>query len=565
MKKCLLWMVAGILVFSGLTLSSCSKMDNEVNPTQDAEDVLFEIIGGISVDKSMEDYGVVRIFDFNEDKTFECYTYYQDDVDADGFMDKDEFLQEYIAGTWSSAGKVNCEVDGESYEGVNLYYKVKGYFDEEGNAIAEGSTDDFIDLIYLMPADGGYAFVNRSELFQLFANCGASGTVQRRSFMDFLIGIKKAVDKVGGAIKSVGETVGKVVVSTVKWTKKAVADIYDPDITGQSDWMAKTFQDVNPKIHEISLPGTHDTFTYGIGKIVGLWGKTQVLDINEQFDAGVRFFDLRLDYSRNWPFDPYFNLNHGPLSCHIKMPEALDKLVALLKAHPGETIVISLKYEGCDESQEGMTLMRNILDKYKDYIVDPSLYDKDLRLNNCRGKMVLTQRFSAVGKTWDNGSIGIFANGDDNVVVKCGYGPNVWDYMEQDMYEFNTPIALPNTIIAKETEHYKKRITLLQQNMADAANPPSTRPDTWHQNKTSGYIKIIGGVILAKGINSEIMNSAAINYIREHMGQKTGWIITDYAGINKFGAVTTFEVRGAELIQVLLENNIQMVKNGVLK
>jgi len=564
-KKCLLWMMAGILTISSLTLSSCAKLDNEATTTKTAEDELFEIIGGVYIDQSMEDYGVVRVFDFNEDKSFECYAYYQEDVNADGIMEKDEFIQEYSVGTWSGAGKVKCDVDGASYDGVNLNYRVKSYYDEEGNVLAEGEATDYSDLIFLMPVGDGYAFINRSELYELFSDYEASGAAQRRSFFDFLVNIVKTAKKVGDAFKTAGEKIGQGVVAGVKWVKKLVAEIYDPDISGESDWMAKTFKDVNPKIHQISLPGSHDTFTYGVTRILSSWGKTQALNIEQQFDAGVRFFDLRLKYRENWPFNPYFQLNHGPLGCGINMQGALDKLVALLKAHPGETIVISLKYEACDETQEGMTLMRNTLDKYKDYIVDPSLYDKDLRLNDCRGKMVLTQRFSAVGKTWDNGSIGIYANGDNNAVVKCGYGPNVWDYMEQDMYEFISPISLPNSMRAKQTEHYQKRIAMLQENMADAANPPSTRPDTWHQNKTSGYIKIAGGLVLAKDINAQIMNDAAIKYIREHMGQKTGWIITDYAGVNSFGAVGAKDVNGAELIRVLLDNNIQMVKDGVLK
>ncbi len=556
-------MVAGILTISSLTLSSCGQVDNVGSPTKTVEDELFEKIGGVYIDKSMEDYGVVRVFDFNEDNSFECYAYYQEDVDADGIMDKDEFIQEYLVGTWSAAGKVKCDVDGGSYDGVNLNYRVKNYYDEDGNVLAEGETTDYSDLIFLIPVGDGYAFINCSELYELFSDYEASGAAQHRSFADFLAGIGKIATKVGDAFKTAGEKIGKGVVAGVKWVKKLVVEAYDSDISGESDWMAKTFKDVNPKIHQISLPGSHDTFTYGVTRILSHWGKTQVLNIEQQFDAGVRFFDLRLKYRDNWPFDPYFQLNHGPLGCGITMPESLDKLVALLKAHPGETIVISLKYEACDETQEGMTLMRNTLDKYKDYIVDPSLYKKDLRLNDCRGKMVLTQRFSAVGKTWDNGSIGIFANGDNNAVVKCGYGPYVWDYMEQDMCEFNTPIALPNTIIAKETDHYQKRIAMLEENMADAANPPSTRPDTWHQNKTSGYIKFLGGVILAKDINACIMNNAATSYIRQHMGQKTGWIITDYAGVNSYGAVGSKDVGGADLLRVLLDNNIKMVEDGV--
>lgn len=573
-KHLMLWVMVGMLTFSGLTLTSCSKVDNTTQPTKTTDDRLFQMIGGIRLDKSMEDYGVVRLFDFNEDKTFECYTYYRDDVNSDGYMGEAEFIQEYSAGTWSDAGQVACDIDGGSYDGVNLDYQVKGYYDADGNEIGEPEETSYNDLIYLMPAEGGYAFINRSELFALFADYDESGSAQHRSFFDILDGIKKAAEAVGSAVVAAGEaigegvvavgkTVGKGVVATVNWTRKAVADSYDPDIYGQSDWMTRVFKDVNPKLHEISLPGSHDTFTYGTGKILGNWAKTQVLNIQKQFDAGVRFFDLRINWT--WGFPHYFfDLSHGPISCNVKLIEALDQLKELIKAHPGETVICSLKFENTDETQELMGKLKDVLAKYNDIMMDPSLYKEDMRLNDCKGKIVLMQRFPATGKAYKNGDIGIYANGDDNVVTKCGYGSRQWDYMEQDMYECLVKNLSTKKLLRDDT-HYTRRVSYLEQNMADAANPPASRPNTWHQNKTSGYVKMLGGAILGSSLNAQIMNAAAIKYIKEHMGHKTGWIVTDYAGVNKYGAVCPTKVQGAELIKVLIDNNVQMLNDGVFK
>ncbi len=76
---------------------------------------------------------------------------------------------------------------------------------------------------------------------------------------------------------------------------------------------------------------------------------------------------------------------------------------------------------------------------------------------------------------------------------------------------------------------------------------------------------MLGGAILGSSLNAQIMNAAAIKYIKEHMGHKTGWIVTDYAGVNKYGAVCPTKVQGAELIKVLIDNNVQMLNDGVFK
>lgn len=85
--------------------------------------------------------------------------------------------------------------------------------------------------------------------------------------------------------------------------------------------LVELFKGVNPKIHEISIPGTHDTFTYNLSKVTGLWGKTQVFDLEQQLDAGVRYFDFRLGGMNVSNLGFY----HGFLCCEITLPKALDK------------------------------------------------------------------------------------------------------------------------------------------------------------------------------------------------------------------------------------------------
>ena len=66
-------------------------------------------------------------------------------------------------------------------------------------------------------------------------------------------------------------------------------------------------------------------------------------------------------------------------------------------------------------------------------------------------------------------------------------------------------------------------------------------------------------------MNAKVMNIAAYDYINSHLGEKTGWVVMDFAGLDKTGAVSTHVVNGDKLINILLQNNAEMVKKGVLK
>lgn len=73
----------------------------------------------------------------------------------------------------------------------------------------------------------------------------------------------------------------------------------------------------------------------------------------------------------------------------------------------------------------------------------------------------------------------------------------------------------------------------------------------------------LNGIAMSYARNAYHMNKYAIDYISEHLGEKTGWVIMDFAGLaNK---AFEFNVFGDELVKILLQNNYAMVKSGVLK
>ncbi|CAK6431692.1 unnamed protein product, partial [Pipistrellus nathusii] len=87
-----------------------------------------------------------------------------------------------------------------------------------------------------------------------------------------------------------------------------------------SDWMSALSPQLwDVPLNHLSIPGSHDTMTYGLNRtspvsrsasrllqalakvlpcllqpVVLRWSVTQELDVTEQLDAGVRYLDLRI-------------------------------------------------------------------------------------------------------------------------------------------------------------------------------------------------------------------------------------------------------------------------------
>lgn len=544
--------------------TSCSNNDDNpspLTPEEQMEAKTFERIKGMKLDQSMIDFDLQRVYQFLEDDhVFICWDYTHCDSDHDGIMDENESVLMLTGGQWKAVGSTYCPFSGEYYDAVALEFYILGIEDvvTEKMLAMPDSTTIYTDTLYLVPVGNkGDAFIRKNDVMSVYMETVYMDTnAATRGFGDFW--------------RVFMHEVTDVIDKGVKWIRKAWADDYDPDVKDQADWMGKVFQNANPKIHEISLPGTHDTFTYGICKLFGNWGKTQFLDLEQQFDAGVRYFDFRLHYggliNEEWQF------NHGPLSCDVYLDDVMKKLKQLLTDHPTEMVVAMLKFEREDPNQDLVDKLKKALEPYKDIIVDPSKVKADIRLNDCRGKILLMQRFGASGgkgeKAYTGADFGIYGNGDDNVLANMGYGDQWWPLMEQDMCEF---ILYDNIswdtfkYEMGETDHYKKRWNLFVENLQDAANPPYARPDTWHINKTSGYVKALKGIYMSYGENAWAMNDWATEYINSHLGEKTGWIVMDFAGTHEEGAFGSITVYGDDLMKALLRNNLELVKNGTLK
>lgn len=114
-------------------------------------------------------------------------------------------------------------------------------------------------------------------------------------------------------------------------------------------WMSSL--DDTTLVCRVSIPGTHDSGTSGVRFPMRHYARTQMMDLSEQWDAGIRFFDLRPKL-----IDGRLMIYHGPASCHLSFDEALQIIRQKLEQHPTEFCIVMTNNAGGGQTAVDMTM-----------------------------------------------------------------------------------------------------------------------------------------------------------------------------------------------------------------
>ncbi|MQB52715.1 1-phosphatidylinositol phosphodiesterase [Rahnella sp. RcJ3] len=168
------------------------------------------------------------------------------------------------------------------------------------------------------------------------------------------------------------------------------------------------FHDDTP-LNQISIPGTHDSSTFGISGPALVVTQNHVNNINKQLTDGIRFIDARCRHIEN-----VFAMHHDRYYLNHMFGDVLNACYSFLAANPSECIIISVKPE-YDESK----CSRGFAETF-----EKSYYNKDHwyvgnqvpKLGEIRGKIVLISRFAG-------SSMGIHTSGwkDNGVSDIAGF------------------------------------------------------------------------------------------------------------------------------------------------
>ena len=147
-------------------------------------------------------------------------------------------------------------------------------------------------------------------------------------------------------------------------------NVTDPSAPMNSgNWMSRLPDEL--PLSQINIPGTHDAaatrfwtsfsnfINEGVGQILA-----QMLYIDEQFNAGVRAWDIRVsNHEADASFDP--SIIHGKdlVICHdrygntLHLSTVIETAAEFLRTHPKETIVIKLSGQGNGNSLNVITAL----------------------------------------------------------------------------------------------------------------------------------------------------------------------------------------------------------------
>ncbi|XP_031752885.1 PI-PLC X domain-containing protein 1 isoform X2 [Xenopus tropicalis] len=141
----------------------------------------------------------------------------------------------------------------------------------------------------------------------------------------------------------------------------------DTGLDENKQWMSQLPEHLwDIPLYNISIPGSHDSMSYCLDKMSPLepelpillsvldklvpclaratilrWAKTQVLNVTQQLNAGVRYLDLRIAHRPDDP-SPALYFAHG-LFTHITVKEAFLEILAWLLTNPTEVVILSCR------------------------------------------------------------------------------------------------------------------------------------------------------------------------------------------------------------------------------
>ena len=228
---------------------------------------------------------------------------------------------------------------------------------------------------------------------------------------------------------------------TSRWSQKhSKASTVGPEGSSthalSEEWMS--YLDDETPLSALTIPGTHDSaaFTYSWPFI-----STQNLDIRDQLNAGIRYFDLRCGIRHD-----VVEMVHGPTYLGLRLDKVLDTMYIWLAAHPTEALLVQIKRdrgEDRSEVQFAQAIFQVISQKSERWRTANTMTS----LGKMRGRVQLFRRFE--GPNLDAYGMDVSEWEDNPTRPFTIYTRHGVQIMIQDHYNFPDPETLPSLITKK--------------------------------------------------------------------------------------------------------------------
>ena len=298
----------------------------------------------------------------------------------------------------------------------------------------------------------------------------------------------------------------------------------------------------NAYASQLSIPGTHDAAT-GDGTTFSL-GKTQSLTLQEQWNMGIRVFDLRPGYKKVrkgfFKYENELHIYHGIVETRTSFKEAVKVLSDNLAANPGEFAIILMRFENDSPLYNKRDVWNSLMSSFltsSDFPAERRVdYRPDLTVGELRGKILVLSRDAYASAPSTGAFVSGWSHSVDGTTNAVISGRNASATLQlQDYYS---------------VENKEAKIASIK-NYVDLAS--AAVPGVWTINHTSGYTGTIGSDSSIKQ-NAENNNVALYDYLTDSSRPcgSTGIILLDHAGVRSSGS---YDIYGDLLPQAIIDNN----------
>lgn len=174
--------------------------------------------------------------------------------------------------------------------------------------------------------------------------------------------------------------------------KKTRVTIPAPTIGAETNQWITGIND-NVYVSQLSIPGTANSFSYMRNEGVNSHYQTQTATIEEQWNAGIRCFELR------GPNSSTNDLADAPLQCNrqnlgITFGQAVERINALVQDHPGEFAMIMPAFES-DAGRAPVDYANDLNNFFQNHNYNYKTYNRDMIVKDARGSLMFIARITS--------------------------------------------------------------------------------------------------------------------------------------------------------------------------
>ena len=565
-----------IAVMISVMFTACSDDDAMSYDQQRAAEVKQALLG-IQVDMSDIAMGGddIALWQLNEDGTFDMVFLSM----IEGSIlneEKDSFDIDVFQGTWepivdvenpwdSSAEKqsgfkatFHLGEEASNGENISVTYYVERVEDEEGEPVLVMLDEVAIEYMMMMEYDGDDEPATRAFTDNVFdrkkKKLANMSSVVRKKFGSTFKDLHTSDKNEGLWAKEY-----KIYWQEAQDALKTMRADFNVSSTNYAEWMTEIYTNKgkNPRICDMNIPGSHDTFTAYLywPSILRLelgwtWATTQRRYIDTQWEYGARVFDFRLRYTEAKDSKPeHMDLYHT-FFLYIDFDTALKEIFTQLEKHPGETAIAALAFDD-DGTDNHLRVTNQTLKKYADQgkiVINPA---PDVRLKDCAGKLIILYSHEFGSKRSELYGPMLFV-GRNNQYSKSmlsfrvnGQDQNV-SITYQNLYEMAGKSGTEDN-----ERFWERKKANFEMCFWDFQKYRSREDVVWSWNQVNAYIG--NYLTMSYSQNAEVMNPWVANFALQHKESPMGIITMDYLGYN--AKYFNHYCNGEDLPKIIVETN----------